>query len=304
MTTILGRRSGRLAAGIAAALAVVMLFTVTPMGSVAQDFLDRFRVQKFAAITIEQDAFDEFAGGMMLRLATSDTDVLQSSMMDLGEFETTFNEEDPYANVQEFDSIDEAQAAYGDIRVPGGSVDGYSESPSIYLSEAGSATAEVNTAEVQAIIDELNMPIYSIPNASQYPTMTFQMDIPQAVVLDYEGSDSESHLVVAQMASPVLNTPEGLDMNALREDLLAVPGLPPDFVGQLRAIDDWQNTLVVPVPEGASSEDVTVDGEPGLLITMDDDSGAVVLWEDDGQLYVVAGSESGDTVLDLASSLD
>ncbi|MFW6075919.1 MAG: DUF4367 domain-containing protein, partial [Chloroflexota bacterium] len=67
---------------------------------------------------------------------------------------------------------------------------------------------------------------------------------------------------------------------------------------------DWESTLIVPVPEEASSSDVTVDGQPGLLITKDDDSGAVVLWEDDGQLYVVAGTESGDTLLDVASSLD
>jgi hypothetical protein len=93
-------------------------------------------------------------------------------------------------------------------------------------------------------------------------------------------------------------------MDALREDLLALPGLPPDFVAQLRSIEDWQTTLVIPVPEGHSSDDVTINGQPGLLITSDDGEGAVALWESDGILFIVGGTESGDTISDVANSLD
>ncbi len=121
---------------------------------------------------------------------------------------------------------------------------------------------------------------------------------------DYQGATEEQHIVVAQLPSPTLITPDGLDMDGLREDLLALPGLPPDFVAQLRSIEDWQSTLIIPVPGGASSDDVTIKGKPGLLITSDDGKGAVALWENDGILFIVGGTESGDTISSMANSLD
>jgi hypothetical protein len=297
------RRGMRFASGIAAVFALVMVFTISPMGSFAGDILDRFRVQKFAAITVEMDDFEDFQANMLLRLVMADPEALEGSAMNLADYTTTFNEEDPLANAQEFDSAADAEAAYGPFQSADDVPDGYAD-PRYYVSEAGSVTVTVDTAEAQAIIDELNLPIFALPDATAQPEMTFTMDIPQALIQHYEGATEEEHVVVAQLASPTLITPEGLDMDALREELLSLPGLPPDFVAQLRAIEDWQSTLVIPVPEGHSSDDVTIDGEPGLLITSDDGKGSVALWEHDGILFIVGGTESGDTISSIANSLD
>lgn len=51
-----------------------------------------------------------------------------------------------------------------------------------------------------------------------------------------------------------------------------MPGLPPDLVRQLKSIEDWRNTVVVPVVNGKSRE-VTVQGEKGLLISEDNGAG-------------------------------
>ena len=297
------RRGMRFASGIAAVFALVMVFTISPMGSFAGDILDRFRVQKFAAITVEMDDFEDFQANMLLRLVMADPEALEGSAMNLADYTTTFNEEDPLANAQEFDSAADAEAAYGPFQSADDVPDGYAD-PRYYVSEAGAVTVTVDTAEAQAIIDELNLPIFALPDATAQPEMTFTMDIPQALIQHYEGATEEEHVVVAQLASPTLITPEGLDMDALREELLSLPGLPPEFVAQLRAIEDWQSTLVIPVPEGHSSDDVTIDGEPGLLITSDDGKGSVALWEHDGILFIVGGTESGDTISSIANSLD
>jgi hypothetical protein len=119
------------------------------------------------------------------------------------------------------------------------------------------------------------------------------------------------------MESPTLTTPDSLDMNALREDILMLPGLPTDLVAQLRSIENWESTLVIPVPEGAVTSDVSIDGEPGLLLEAGEFDGSdwgiefelegdasVVMWHDDGNLYVVAGSVSGSDLLDVANSLN
>ncbi|CAN5832385.1 anti-sigma factor [soil metagenome] len=298
------RRGARLATGIAGVFALLMVLTISPMGSFAGDVLDRFRVQKFAAITIEMDDFQDFQTNMLLRLFMADQDALEGSVMNLADYMTTFDEDDPMANVQEFDSEADARAAFGDFATTGDVPDGYAKTPLYYVSDAGSVTVTVGTAEAQAIIDELNLPIFALPNASSQPEMVFTLEIPSAVIQHFEGATGEDQIAIAQLPSPTLITPEGLDMDALREDLLALPGLPPDFVAQLRAIDDWESTMVIPVPEGASSDDVTINGEPGLLITSDDGKGSVVLWEDDGILFIVGGTESGDTITNIANSLD
>ena len=298
------RRGMRLATGFAGVFALLMVLTISPMGSFAGDVLDRFRVQKFAAITIEMDDFQDFQGDLLLRLFTADPEALEGSVMNLADYTTTFDEDDPMGNAQEFESEADARAAFGDFATAGSVPDGFEATPHYFVSGAGSVTVTVQTAEAQALIDELNLPIFSLPDASAQPEMNFTMDLPPALIQHFEGATEEDNIVIAQLESPTLITPDGLDMNALREDLLALPGLPPDFVAQLRSIDDWESTLVIPVPEGFSSEDVTINGEPGLLITSDDEKGSVALWEDDGTLFIVGGTESGDSITSIANSLD
>jgi hypothetical protein len=298
------RRGMRLASGVVAVFALLMVLVISPMGSVAGDILDRFRVQKFAAITVNMDDFQDFQANMLLKTFMADTDALQGSVMNLADYTTTFNEDDPMANAQQFDSAADAQAAYGAFLTTDNLPDGYASTPEYYVSDEGSVTVTVNTAEAQAIIDELNLPIYSLPDAAVQPEMIFTMEVPPALVQDFPGPTAEDHIVIAQLASPTLITPEGLNMDALREDLLALPALPPDFVAQLRSIKDWESTLIIPVPAGASSDDVTINGEPGLLITSDDGKGSVALWEHDGILYIVGGTATGDTISSIANSLD
>lgn len=298
------RRGIRFASGIAAVFALLMVLTISPMASFAGDVLDRFRVQKFAAITVEMDDFQDFQANMLLRLIMADPEALEDSVMNLADYMTTFDEDDPMANVQEFDSVADAQTAFGDFATTDNVPDGFASTPKYYVSDAGSVTVTVDTAELQEIVDELNLPIYSLPDAASQPEMVFTMDVPQALIQHFEGPTEDDHIVIAQLESPTLITPDGIDMDALREDLLGLPGLPPDFVAQLRAIDDWESTLIIPVPEGASSDDVTINGEPGLLITSDDGKGSVALWAEDGVLFIVGGTASGDTISSIANSLD
>lgn len=304
MQRFMRQRGARAAGAVVGLLAVVMVLAISPMGGVAGDVLDRFRVQKFAAITVDMESFDEFQMNMLVQAATSDHDALMTAFEDVGTFETTFDQEDPMANAQEFATADEAEAVFGEFDQPSSIPDGYAADPKFYVSDPGSASATINTAKAQEIITELNLPIYSLPDPAVAPELSFTLDIPPAVLLEYAGQSEEQKLVYAQMTSPTLVTPDSLNMDQLREDVLALPGLPADFVGQLRAIEDWEETLVVPVPAGWSSEDVTIDGEPGLLVSADDGTGAVALWEKSGSLHLVGGTADGDVVMDVAQSVE
>jgi anti-sigma factor RsiW len=298
MGQLFAARSMRAATAVVATLAVVVAVTFTPMRTMADDFLNQFRVQKFAAVTIPMDMLAPLEGLAGADLSEGDMQGFQDALGQLGELDTTFEFDEH--NLPDPITLEEAEAQFGDIEEPGDLPDGFDNAPNAYLSEAGSASYEMDTATAQMFIDALNLPIYSLPDPEQYPTLDFGVDVPAGAVLEYQNAAGE-RIVVGQMASPSLQIPDGLDMNALREDILQFPGLPSDLVAQLRAIDDWESTLIIPVPEGAESEDITINGEPGLLITHE--LGSAILWEKDGILYGVIGQVSDDEVRDVADSM-
>jgi hypothetical protein len=298
MSRFLGQRPVRMAMGLTAVIAVVMAMTITPMRTVADDFLNQFRVQKFAAITIPMDMLEPLTTAAMANMSDADREQMQDALEQLGTFESTFSFDEE--SLPEPITEAEARAQYGDFDVPDDLPDGFDNAPEAYVTEAGSASYTLNVLNAQEMIDELGLPIYALPDPEAYPTLEFSATIPSAVVLEYDNAAGEK-LMVGQMASPQLNIPDGIDMNELREDILRLPGLPADLVAQLRSIDDWEHTLIVPVRPEAETDDISMNGEPALLI--EDPEGSAVLWEDDGILYVVAGEVSGDAIRDVADSM-
>lgn len=310
----------RAARGVVALMALMLIataFVATPMRSLADDLFNRFEVEKFEAVTIQPDQFGEFQAELMLRAFTADHERVLGALDELAEVETTFDQDNLESNVVKLDDVDAARDAFGTFKLPADLPEGYDTAPELMMSNGGTMSAVLNTASVKTILEELDLEFDSIPDPADMPTMEFEVTVPSALV-SYYGAGSDGHLALVQMESPTLTTPEGVDMNALRDDVLSLPGLPEDFVSQVRAIDDWQNTLIVPVPEGAETRDVTIDGAPGLLLEAGEFDGAawgldldfdiegdlsVVMWNEDGVLYIVAGTLNGDDLLDVAGSL-
>ena len=290
-------RAARSMSAVAVVVIVMMAVAVSPARGLADGVLDRFRVQKFAAITIPMDMLDQVQSGALV-MPDSQKQALQDEFNQLGAFESTLNMQ----SARQVESVDAARAAYGDLAVPSSLPTGFTATPDAYVSDAGTASYTLNVGEADALVQRLGLPIFSLPDATQYPTLTFTAEIPAAAVLDYQNADSE-HLFVGQMESPTLDIPQGIDLNALRDEVLQLPGLPADLVAQLRQVKDWQHTLIVPVPSGASTDDVTMHGEPALLIEGNNGEGSAVLWQKDGVLYVVAGQVDRDALLATAAAL-
>lgn len=315
MSSMMNTRAARGAVAMVALVLLTAVFALTPMRSVASNLFNRFEVQEFQAVTIRPEQFQEFGAELLMRGFGADLERIGEAFQNLAEVETSFDMESADADMQEFETYGDAAAAFGEFRVPETVPAGFDQNPRYLMSEAAWIRVTVNTESLNTILDELSFNFNSIPDASVMPELTATIDIPSALVAHYEGSDDQ-HLAVIQLESPVLTTPEGLDMNAVRSDLLSLPGLPDEFVDQIKAIDNWESTLIVPVPEGAETRNVTIDGQPALLIeageldasSFGDDlqmegEVSVVMWNDGGVLYIVAGSVSGDQLLEIANSL-
>ena len=114
-------------------------------------------------------------------------------------------------------------------------------------------------------------------------------------------SDSRM-LIFAQVRSPKLEVPSGVDVAALRQKVLDSGAFPPELAIQLEAISNWQETLPVPVLKG-TSRDVTVDGVHGVLVTDEKSGGTWLIWLKDGVVYGLGGTVSESAVLEAAQQL-
>lgn len=291
-------RTPRVAAALSAVLAIVLVLSLSPMRTLADDFLSQFRVQKFAAVTIPMDAIAPMQMMFAASMSDADIDQLKAELDALGTIESTFGFD--HEGMPSAVTLEQARETYGPFAVPGSLPDGFSSQPEVYLTEAGAASYTMNVERAHEIVRQIGLPIYSLPDPTMYPTVTFMLNVPAAVGLAYTSTAGDV-MIAGQMESPSLTIPDGVNMNALREDLLQFPGLPADLVAELRSIDDWENTLIIPVPEGARSRDVTVQGQPGLVIESAD--GSVVLWEKGGILYGVGGEISAAEALRVAGSM-
>ncbi len=257
--------------------------------------LNKFRVQQFAAITIPMD-FAQQMGAQLPQLSGQQHQELAQALQGLGTFQTTFSP----SSLHEAASVDEARSHLGGtLAVPSklpGAFQGVQ--PKIYLGDAGRASYTLDVAKAQQMLRSIGVSAAFLPDPRTTPSATITLDVPASAAFVYAAGDK--HLVVGQMASPTLDLGT-IDAETLRETLLALPGLPPDLVAQIRNVRDWRNTLIIPVPAGAKTSQKTVDGVPALLI--ESSEGAAVLWQKDGNLHVVAGQATADEVMATATAL-
>lgn len=110
-------------------------------------------------------------------------------------------------------------------------------------------------------------------------------------------------LVVVQMKAPHVSTSGGVSLRELEDAILAMPGVTPELRDAVRAIGDPASTLPIPVPSGATSQTVDVQGVKGISIGDSTGIGSIVVWVKGGMVYAVAGTLKEADVLSTARSL-
>ncbi len=125
------------------------------------------------------------------------------------------------------------------------------------------------------------------------------------VVAQYAAGDGTGlpTLAIVTMPRPTARS-TGADLQQLETFLLGQPGVPPELSEQIRLLGDLRNVLPIPVPAGAGSRDVRIDGQPGVLLSDGSNAAAGVVWEDGhGMVHVVAGILDQQDVLNVARQL-
>lgn len=105
------------------------------------------------------------------------------------------------------------------------------------------------------------------------------------------GPQVDALLVRATAGTLEIAVEGGLTLDEVRDELLAVPGLSPALVAQLRGLDDWQTTLPLPIPAGVVDwRDTTVEGNPAIAFGDGTGLGGALVWRDDDRTLGVAGT--------------
>jgi len=287
-------RRFRLAPALAAAAAVAVVAGLVFLPSVraaAQGLLDFFRVRNFAAV--------EFDPARIERLRATQND----PAMFLFDHKEVLQDPGPR---QTYASAAEAAAAAGLTLLTPAELPSGLALDRVEVQGEARARFTASTARLRALLDALDLRDVEVPRELDGATVAVHLQPLVAQV--YRKDKLEASLM--QSMSPEVDLPAGADPAQLGEIGLRILGLDDGEARRFAGSVDWRNTLVVPVPAGASSfREVTVGGGRGLLVTTRERadgrtrSGALLLWTAGDRVLALAGNLEERDLLLMAESV-
>jgi hypothetical protein len=278
-----------------AALAVAGLFAFPAVRASAQAMLDLFRVRRFAAVTYDAARVEK------LRSLQGAGD---PSLMVFERRETVL---DP-GPARAFPDAGAAGAAAGLTLRRADHLPAGLAPDSVFVQGAGEMRLSVSEARLRALLDALDLRDVAVPAGIDGRIVDVRK--PPVVIQKFRGPRSRAALL--QCDSPEIAVPAGMDIERLAEIGLRVIGLDASEARRVARETDWRTTLVVPVPLNASTfRQVTVHGEPGLLITTarrDAEGqrrreGTMVMWTEGGRVLAIVGDLDPSDTMEMAESV-
>lgn len=284
----------------ACALALGMAaLALPPVRAAARQFLDLFRVQRFAAVPVDPERIERLrTSGIDLRTFVSD----QIEVLD------------PAQEPEVVESLDLASSLAGvDVRLPGAPPRN-TTLKEVAVIRPGAFRIRIDTAKLRELAALLGVEDARI--SAPWDGAALEVHAPPGVALRYERGEQE--FVLMQSRGPEVTLPEGVDLAELGALGLQMAGMSAEEAALFAGRIDWCSTLLVPIPaEGGSFREVDVRGRKGLLVSgrrpkrMDPDGTSrpghwhsVLLWADDDRVYAAAGPGHGFEVLEMAQSIE
>ena len=274
------------AAGLAAALALTFLVGTDEGRTATAQFLAQFRSQRFAVVTIEPGR----DRGYLAQLGN--LGMIEGGQRSRAAAETV------------------ASAAEASQRVgfpvkqpdPAALPAGMGTTATVQVWSGSQFRFTLDRAKALAHFRATGHPEVEVPE--RFHGASLVVSIPPAAFMRYTGDGNNRTLMVGQARELEVGVEGSVTLAELRDFLLAVPGLPPETVRQLRAIEDWRSTLPIPVPvDQVAWQQTTIAGGSGLLLADNSGVGSGALWQREGRVYGVAGTARAAEIQRVADSL-
>ena len=299
-------RNSRLAWAIVALVIIAATMAFPQVRAIATNFLGLFRVEKVAVVTYNPSNIpDEFssAGPRIEQLLADDVTI------------------ESFGETHEVSDRTQAAAEAGiPIRLPLAMGD-----PSaLTVQPQAKFTFTIDLPRLRLILQEMGKEDIELPDFIQGQTVT--ADLPASVTAlygdchmgmetggsrGYDPDDPRSSnsncTVLVQLSSPTVSAPPGLDIDRIGAALLELSGMSPEEAERFSQTVDWATTLVIPVPNYASSSEVSVDGVQGVLVqepeSWERQARFMLVWVKDGVVYALSGHGAAGEALNIANSL-
>jgi hypothetical protein len=286
-------------AGALLVAAMAVAFTLPPVRAAAREFLDLFRVQRFAAVPVDTERLArlEESGIDLKTLVGDQVEVLE-----------------PAQEPEAVESLELASSLAGiDAREP-------AEPPKnatfegLAVARPGAFRLRLDVAKLREVTEVLGVQGARIPAA--WDGATIEVHAPPVVTMRFGREDGD--FVLMQSRGPEVALPEGVELEALGALGLQMAGMSAEEARLFAGRIDWRSTLLVPIPaEGSNFREVEVQGRKGLLVsgrhrpkpgpdgtTRPGSWNSVLLWADEDRVYAAAGPGHGIEVLQMAESIE
>lgn len=290
------RRHRRLVAAAALAVACGTALGLPSVRSAAAEFLSVFRVEQVQLVTLRPGDIERIEAA--LRSGQGQVDLRQFGSVEFSGGERS----GPLDEKEALSRLDGTPLPRPD-RLP----DGFG-APSYHVKSAATVRFTLNTQAVNSLSKSLGSGVSWPAAADGRPIL---VDIPTTVFVRYPAVDpGRLGLEIIRLPAPRVKVPEGVDPEAIRGTLLALPILPQELRDQLAAIRDWRNTLVLPAMEGQAKR-VQVNGKPAVYTQQGDvhtqrgdaPAGGNLIWVEDGLVTILSGPLGPEEAVALAESL-
>lgn len=293
---------------LATAGALILALALTPVGSLAQEFLTIFQPSQFAAVPVT-------------------TDELQG-LPNLSNYGTMKAGSGP--TMKAASTAAEAATASGlTVLTPGALPASVPSTISYRVTSGATASFTFSAQKAAATAAATGKPLPPMPTGLDGSTLSVTLG--PAVLTTYglpagfNASETTSKareqgasapagssssllgrlpvLAIGQTPAPRV-TSRGASREQIEAYLLAQPGVSPQLASAIKVIGDPNSTLPIPIPINlASGHPVTVQGVQGLAIGDNTGMGSGVMWQKGGMIYVVAGTLPEDQIMAIAQSL-
>jgi hypothetical protein len=295
-------------AGVALVASLALAFSLEPVRAGAREFLDLFRVKRFAAVPVDPARLERLAkGGLDFKSLVAD------------QIETVVAPQEPEAV-----GSPEAGAVVAGITVRQPSVLPHqAELAETSVARLGSFRVRVDTAKLEALAlaagaDEIEIPAW-------WNGVTIDVEVPPVLALRYArpvaAGDTpparDASYVLMQSTIPQVDLPEGFDLATLGRLGLRVSGMSAEEALTFSRAIDWRTTLLVPVlVQGGTFREVDVAGEKGLLVSYVPPvrpatdpparrprQQSLLLWSTADRAFAITGPGGGMELLEMAQSI-